>query len=322
MRAASVLISVACVCVAASPAVAAWDDCERDYRLLPGVTNLEVVKHGIELTLLARGRKEPCPRLVYESNSKGWTRTVGTPCRALYQPAECEAAIPHLGLNTGRILELRPELQEYRQSWIEYSGRDFDLSYEGGTGAAACVVHGKHVWFSLAFYSGEGEFGVGGIGRLDPTTGKFELRHPEALRGLSSRRIVHDGDSLWLNTLRETEAGLDVGLGLVRYHWGKEELETFELAIEGGPCGDMVNDILFHDGVLWVATDLGLSRWFKSSRRWIHTIPSHQPEKDLSCEQVLEHAVGGALGATGSGGCDLSNPLRRYYHRLLSVLRQ
>lgn len=321
MRAPSLLTSVACLCVAASPAVAGWD-CERNYRVLPGVTNLEIVEHGIELTLLARDPEKPCPRLVYESKSKGWTRTVGTPCQALYQPPKCEAPIPHLGLNTGRILELRPELQEYRQSWIEFSGRDLDLSYEGGTEAAACVVHGKYVWFSLAFYSGEGEFGVGGIGRSDPATGKFELRHPEALRRLSSRRIVHDGDSLWLNTLRETEAGLDVGLGLVRYHWGKEDLETFELSIDGGSCGDMINDIVYHDGVLWVATDLGLSRWFKSSRRWVHTIPGHQPEKELSCEQVLEHAVGGALGTPGSVVCDLPNPLLRYYRRLLSVLRQ
>jgi hypothetical protein len=320
MRAPGLLFVVAALCLAPCPSNAGWD-CELNYYLLPGVANLEVVEGGVELTLLAGNPGKPCSRLRYHRESKTWNRAGDTKCSALQQLPECESPIPLAGLNTGRILELRPDLEEYRQSWIEYSGKDFDLSHEGDIGAAACVVHDEHVWFSLAFYSGEGEFGVGGIGRSDRATGESELRHPEALRSVSSRRIAHDGDSLWINTLRETEVGLEVALGLVRYHWGKGELETFDRSVNEGPCGDMVNDILFHEGVLWVATDLGLSRWFKSSGRWVHSIPSHLPEEERSCEEVLRYAVRGALGRPGSVICDLSNPLTRYYDRLLSLRR-
>src|SRR3989442_708152 len=82
------------------------------------------------------------------------------------------------------------------------------------------------------------------------------IRRPAAIRPFSIDSIVHDGESLWLSTIGHYECiGDPPALGLARYEWEMDRLDTF-VGRDDGPCGFVVHDLLLDAKYLWVATDL------------------------------------------------------------------
>jgi hypothetical protein len=120
----------------------------------------------------------------------------------------------------------------------------------------ACVEHGGYVWFGLAFYDGEGDTGVGGLGRFDPKTEHVEIRRPRVLRDWSSAALLHDGRWLWLATYAYEEYGDHPAIGVVRYDWASHRV----VPEADGMCGFLVRGMVKLGDVLWLASDGGLSR--------------------------------------------------------------
>jgi hypothetical protein len=159
----------------------------------------------------------------------------------------------------------------------------------------AWTFHDGAFWFGLSFYSGEGESGVGGVGRYDPVTKEQIIRRPSLIRDSSIHHIVGEGQTLWFSTDAEWECIGDVTLhGLARYDWEADRLETFE-GRDDGPCGFSVNDLLLDAKYLWVATDLGLSRRDRTTGKWDHFVPepgASPPMQATTCEALYSKLLG------------------------------
>ncbi|MBZ0106306.1 MAG: hypothetical protein K8H84_11845 [Sulfuricella denitrificans] len=154
---------------------------------------------------------------------------------------------------------------------------------------ASCIRQGGKFWFGISYYAGEGIGGVGGVGRYDPNTGRLEIRRPKVLRETSVHHVAHDGKSLWLGTAGFYECIGDAPTqGLLRYEWDSGRFESFK-GKRGGPCGFVVNDLLWRAGQLWVATELGLAQWNAKNDTWINYLPApgaSPPIRETRCEDL------------------------------------
>ncbi|GEM_PF-6712471 len=135
-----------------------------------------------------------------------------------------------------------------------------------------CVSVDGVLYFGLAFYEGEGEDGVGGLGRYDPASKTLEVRRPEWLRDKSIAALATDGKTFWLGVEQQYE-GATEPQGMARYDWDSDRLQP--LVRDDAPCGSSVSDILLRGSTLWVTTDFGLSRLDLGTGRWSHTALQH-----------------------------------------------
>lgn len=193
----------------------------------------------------------------------------------------CEADLPRIDLSREDLVRMRPELEDQVMS-PRFERESIEQR------PVSCQRDGAFVYFGLAFYGGEGSVGVGGIGRMDLASKAVDVRRPHALRGVSIRKLLKSGDTIWLATEESTEGTRGPAVGLARYDWDEDRLETFQGSHEG-PCGLWVNDLLLHGGELWVATELGLSRYSLGSRRWRHFVPVGHPAQELretTCDRL------------------------------------
>lgn len=256
------------------------DSVEEHY--YPSVIRLEQTASGLRallgrrfMTIGDEGFPIARPILRYVP-AKGWVHDEPYACgkdrdfTCLPKKREEEAAIPPITLSREEAIALRPRLQQEEQieqkvyAWTQYGG---------------------FIWFGIAFYDGEGVSGVGGIGRYNPKTKKMEIRRPQLLRDVSIGHIAHDGETLWLGTAGYYEGPSGYGHGLVRYDWKTDRISSFE-GTDDGPCGFMVHGLHLEKNSLWVATDLGLSRWDRKSRRWDHYVPypaGSPPMRTVTC---------------------------------------
>ncbi len=173
-----------------------------------------------------------------------------------------------------------------------------------------CVEYGGYSWFGIGFYDSEGLTGVGGIGRFNPRTRKLEIRRPPLLRDSSSAALLHDGRWLWLATYRQGEGGDHPTHGLVRYAWTTDRLVQEVVA----PCGFMVTGMVKLGDVLWVASDMGLSRR-NANDRWEHfvfRVGEDPPIVPMSCTQMYDLARKDAV----NDECDVDRDLRMYLRLL------
>jgi hypothetical protein len=145
-----------------------------------------------------------------------------------------------------------------------------------------------HVWFGFEFYWGEGSIGTGGIGRYTSTTKQLEIRRPAELERIPIQKVIHDGENLWAATKYVFGCeGHPPALGLLKYDWSNKTLTQFK-SIKEGPCGFAINDIVWKNGSLWVATDVGLSRWIKENNQWLHYIPDKNDPSQVSTKSCPE----------------------------------
>lgn len=144
---------------------------------------------------------------------------------------------------------------------------------ESDESPSSCAVTDIAVWFGINFYQGEGMGGYGGLGRYERQTNKLEIRRPPELKHYPIHKVVWDGEHLWAATTFNFEcAGHPPALGLIKYKWDTQELTQFK-GRNDGPCGFVIHDLLWSNGLLWVATDVGLSRWDAKSGQWTHYLP-------------------------------------------------
>lgn len=251
-----------------------------DEKYYPAVGGLEKTATGVRAYLggkfsqADRSHPKERPVLTY-SEGADWKQDKPFPCGenswCLPKKQQGKPNIPPITLSKDEAVALTPRLQEAKAIAQDVS---------------AWTEHNGAVWFGISFYAGEGTDGVGGIGRYDPKTGQTVIRRPKALLGSSINHIVHDGQWLWLGTTGYYECiGEPPDHGLIRYEWNADQTETFE-GQDDGPCGFVVHDLLLEKKYLWVATDLGLSRWDRQVKKWAHYVPdpaASPPMRPITC---------------------------------------
>lgn len=143
--------------------------------------------------------------------------------------------------------------------------------------ASSCVEADNDVWFGIDFYRGEGYTGYGGLGRYGRQSNTVDIRRVPELRDHPIHKVVWDGNNLWAATTTNYEClGHPPALGLVKYSWETEALTTYK-GKNTGPCGFIIHDLLWSQGFLWVATDVGISRWDAKKDSWTHYLPDRKP---------------------------------------------
>jgi hypothetical protein len=163
----------------------------------------------------------------------------------------------------------------------EFRAKNYAKSNGGAdTWEVFCAESGSFVYGGLSFYDGEGISGTGGLLRLKRDTNQIELRRLPMLRDVSVNSIAADGDIVWFGTTQNGECtGQPFVHGLVRYDWKSGDIKTYE-GTDDGPIGFVVDAIAIRDGVLWVQTDLGLSKF---DGQWHHFDAKRreQPAKEI-----------------------------------------
>jgi len=148
---------------------------------------------------------------------------------------------------------------------------------------SSCDVRENFTWFGINFYAAEGFYGYGGLGRYDTKTKLVEVRRIRELYNTQIDKVVWDGKYLWAATANRHEcSGQPPALGLVRYEWNNDVFETYEGSITG-PCGFIIHDLLWAKNSLWVATDVGMSRWNSATDSWTH----YMPERDSGSDEIV-----------------------------------
>ena len=230
------------------------------------------------------GQSYPKERLALQySEVNGWKQDKSFSCSdgvsCLPKVNRDKPGIPPITLSKKEAVALVPRLQE-----AEAIAQD----------VSAWTEHSGAIWFGISFYAGEGSDGIGGVGRYDSKSGKTEIRRPKVLLESSINHIVHDGQWLWLGTTGYYECiGEPPAHGLIRYEWAADRIETFE-GKDDGPCGFVVHDLLLEKNYLWVATDLGLSRWDRQSKKWAHYVPdpaASPPMRPTTCAALYTNLL-------------------------------
>jgi hypothetical protein len=162
----------------------------------------------------------------------------------------CQVKIPKIELSGQNAKQLR--MLSYMPDEVEQNIK-------------ACVTDGDDTYFGISFYDGEGTTGVGGIGRFDSQTGEVEIRRPPVLRAVSVDNIAFDGRFLWIGTSHDYECSdPPPAIGLLLYDWEQNMFYREGKPIRG-VCGFRIFDIHVDDGLVWVATELGVTQMVRLS---------------------------------------------------------
>ena len=162
---------------------------------------------------------------------------------------------------------------------------------DNGEFVYSCSITNSAVWFGINFYESEGVYGNGGLGLYNRKTNIVEVRRIPALEEIPIHKVVWDGKYIWAATTHNYECtGHPPALGLIKYDWDKNILQTYK-ATNTGPCGFIIYDLLWSQESLWVATDVGISRWDSKQDKWMHYLPDTKPPyvvKESSCDVFYE----------------------------------
>jgi hypothetical protein len=168
--------------------------------------------------------------LVAMSDKRVWMRLTGT------------RRIPLPTPSWERFARTRPE----PVAWNKLAPGDWLLHATVGPR----VLVGDQLWFGLAFYDGEGMSGVGGLGVLDPASGRLRVRYPPAMAEWSVASLAAQDSVLWVGLVSYGE-GSDVGGGLARYEIGTGRFVRYDVP-------GVISGILPLDGALYLAGERGL----------------------------------------------------------------
>ena len=196
-----------------------------------------------------------------------------------YLMRTCSEKVPTITLTKQEYIDLHPN-----PSYPDYFPDTLDQV------PTSCTRVGSLVYFGIAYYGGEGSGGVGGIGRLDLRTGKVEVRRPKLLRNVSVDKLLVLDKSVWVTTLDYSEGTTGPGIGIARYDWEQDRLDTFR-GNKDSPCGIWANDMFLHDGEMWIGTELGISRYALKRGTWRHFVPlnaTSQGLRETTCHEIYK----------------------------------
>ena len=282
-------LSLGFLLLSATPSWSAFSCYDEDS--YPSVVRLEQTGESIRITL---GRKfltnGTLPVLSY-SPTNGWRSEPG--CRYPGHPGEtvCFLSVPNYDKS------IFPTVKLSRKQAISFGLNP--LKVRQSTGHS--IQGGQSLWISVLLTSkeesemDEGDTWVQTIGRYTPTTGQLEVRRPSVLIDSWITSLAHDGRALWFGTAGHCGEGdtFPPTHGLVRYDWSSNRTETFE-GKEEGPCGFVVHDLVWHQEMLWVATDLGLSQFDNQAKKWKHFVPDLSSPilmRPITCENLYDHLL-------------------------------
>lgn len=292
-----------------------------DVSQFPVVVRIKDEGHQIRVfpSAVVVGNQYLSSTLIY-SESTGWRRGEQISC----PNADCDdTPLKHPGLSGETVTDCQAigfPVEQVRKDAEKHTPlRGFQLEQN----TISCIQQDKKVWFGISYYSGEGIGGIGGIGRYDTNTGKLEVRRPKLLRKTSVHHVAHDGKSLWLGTIGFYECGDTPTQGLLRYEWDNGSFESFK-GKSGGPCGFLVNDLLWRNGQLWVANELGLAKWNSKDNTWTNYLPApgaSPPIQETRCEDNYAASLDKLkLNAEEYERLNLDSPHSLFY-RTLKIFR-
>jgi hypothetical protein len=248
-------------------------------KYFPSVFRLLKTENGIEAYLggvYADSERKVAPVLSWQQE-KGWRFVKERKC------LDCETN--HHGVEKCLISIPKWSIEFPKQPYKP--GEDCRPEIIIEESASSCDVVDNVVWFGINFYRGEGYTGYGGIARYDQRNNLLEVRRIPALRDYPIHKVVWDGKNVWAATTTNYECiGHPPALGLVKYDWQTKVLSIYK-GTNVGPCGFIIHDLLWDQGFLWVATDVGISRWDSKNDEWTHYLPDQKAPytvKGESCE--------------------------------------
>jgi hypothetical protein len=112
------------------------------------------------------------------------------------------------------------------------------------------AIVGDQLWLGLEFYDGEGMSGVGGLGMLDPSSGRLRVLYPPAMADWSVASLAAEDSVLWLGLASYGEGSTGAG-GLARYEIGTGRLVRYDVP-------GVITGILPVGGALYLTGERGL----------------------------------------------------------------
>lgn len=305
------------VCIGLAPAAIAGWPCSID-KAYPEVTELHVQDgrlvgtlgtHFAETTEGAPGYPRRIivehPQLSMSANGS-WTydKMVGPPTWWSESRDACVAAPAEPDV------ELAKQLERYSSrggSWFNQN-------------ITSCASDGEATWGGIAFYGGEGGWGVPGLVRLDSETGESKYVRPPNLKD-SAGPLAYFAGNLWLGVSHGGECGgPPSGAGLKRL---KYYLQSDWYVLEEVPevCGFAIRDFQEFGDALWVATELGLSRLSDGDTpTWSNYVPDLEHPglmREVSCDELYTELLTSSEFAA-TAGFDIGNAFDVFWRRLSS----
>jgi hypothetical protein len=90
------------------------------------------------------------------------------------------------------------------------------------------AIVGEQLWFGLTFYDGEGMSGVGGLGSLDPASGRLDVRYPPGMASWSVASLAAEDSVLWIGLASYGEGSVTGG-GIARYDIASRRLVRYDI---------------------------------------------------------------------------------------------
>lgn len=183
----------------------------------------------------------------------------------------------------------------------------------------SCASDGAYKWGGISFYGGEGGWGVGGLVKQNISTGEVEFVRPNKLIGDSTGPLAYFAGELWFGQTWFGEcAGPPSGTGLkmLSFHQYSKSYRVEEVP---DVCGFAIRDFQEHDGALWVATELGLSRLTENNGlHWANYVPDLDDPalmRPVECDALYAELLSSREFAE-TEGFDIGNAFDVFWDRL------
>lgn len=235
---------------------------------------------------------------------------------------QCHAAVPT------PVLTLK-EMQVLSPKWAQGIDPQDPTGVEQKVGD--CVEQNGIIWFGITYYCGEGQCGLGGIGRYDTKSGKIEIRRPTMLLNVETSPLAIDGNDIWVGTFMSYECIGDTPVvGLVRYNWATGESVSFGGGTDSrhdpnGPCGFRFNDLYFDKNGLWASSDMGLAylenpNAAPEAMQWTNWVPQPEdlkvPMREITCPGLYATLMRTLPRKDWNGAADYRGHLDQFKHYL------
>lgn len=163
----------------------------------------------------------------------------------VYRPGTRPSRYTHPPTTRERLAAARPDLAQ------RSSGGP--AVFEPNANFGPVAARGETLWFASDFYDGEGQSGVGAIGRITLGQRTVDISYPPEMAccAASALYVEPEGEEFLYAGLMNRPEGAPIGRGLLRYHPPTGETRHYAIP-------DVIHDIRRAGAALVVATAHGL----------------------------------------------------------------